>query len=198
MCQFALMSGLDPVAPAYTRNNNLNPRVSSELYIKSAIILAGLISTYYLTFFTTLPILYAFLLALLLGFFKGEVGVSIQHDANHGAFSTRRCVSTIMGITLDAVGASSFYWQQQHVNGHHSYTNVVGQDPDIRVSDKDIRRVAHSHPLHKQHKKQHLYLGFLYGLLTLKSIFVDDFISLFTGHIGAVKVCYDDIGQQNT
>jgi hypothetical protein len=172
----------------HLRENNLNPRVSIELYVKSAIVLFGLLATYFLTFFCTLSFRYSLALSLLLGFWKGQVGMSIQHDANHGAFSTRKSVGVLMGITLDAVGASSFYWQQQHVCGHHTYTNVIGKDPDIRVSDKDIRRVAESHPLHGKHRAQHIYLGFLYGLLTLKSIFLDDFVSLATGRIGAVKV----------
>ena len=47
--------------------------------------------------------------------------------------------------TLDAVGASSFMWQQQHVVGHHAYTNTV-LDPDIRVSDRDVRSVAPGQP----------------------------------------------------
>lgn len=31
---------------------------------------------------------------------------------------------------------------------------------------------------------QHLYLGALYGLLALKSVFLDDFKAFFDGHIG--------------
>ncbi len=43
------------------------------------------------------------------------------------------------------VGVSSFMWRQQHVVGHHAYTNLAC-DPDIRVSDCDARRVAPQHP----------------------------------------------------
>ena len=35
---------------------------------------------------------------------------------------------------------------------------------------------------------QHLYLGFLYGLLAIKSIFIDDMKMLASGHIGNVPV----------
>ena len=35
---------------------------------------------------------------------------------------------------------------------------------------------------------QHLYLGWLYGLLAIKSIFVDDFVMLATGVIGQIPV----------
>ena len=75
-----------------------------------------------------------------------EVGVSIQHDANHGAYSRNTSLEYLLGTTLDIVGASSFMWKQQHVVGHHTYTNVDGLDPDIRVKDPDVRRVSQHQP----------------------------------------------------
>lgn len=75
-----------------------------------------------------------------------EVGVSIQHDANHGAYSRNTSLEYLLGTTLDMVGASSFMWKQQHVVGHHTYTNVEGLDPDIRVKDPDVRRVSQHQP----------------------------------------------------
>lgn len=104
------------------------------------------------------------------------------------------CRNTLLchaaGLTLDAVGASSFMWKQQHVVGHHAFTNVVSEDPDIRVKSdgSDVRRVASAQPLAVHHRLQHLYLGVLYGLLALKSIFVDDFTALSSGSIGPVQV----------
>ncbi len=81
----------------------------------------------------------------------GEVGVSIMHDANHGAYSTNPWVTWLMSTTLDIVGASSFMWRQQHVVGHHAFTNVEDVDPDIRVSDPDVRRVTPKQPWQPYH-----------------------------------------------
>ncbi len=39
-------------------------------------------------------------------------------------------------------------WRQQHVAGHHVWTNVHGLDPDIRVSEADVRRVTPFQPWH--------------------------------------------------
>lgn len=39
-------------------------------------------------------------------------------------------------------------WRQQHVAGHHVWTNVHDKDPDIRVSDADVRRVTPFQPVH--------------------------------------------------
>lgn len=86
------------------------------------------------------------LFAACLGFFSAEVGVSIQHDANHGAYSNNPSLNKYFGCLLDVVGASSYMWKQQHVIGHHVYTNVDGLDPDIRVKDPDVRRVTMGQP----------------------------------------------------
>ncbi len=45
--------------------------------------------------------------AVLLGLAMAEVGVSIQHDANHGAYLPRTWWSWLMAATLDAVRAFS-------------------------------------------------------------------------------------------
>ena len=81
------------------------------------------------------------LCSMVVGFCSAEVGVSIQHDANHGAFHKNPSVNKYVGMSLDFVGgASSFIWKQQHVFGHHCYTNINDVDPDIRVLDPDVRR----------------------------------------------------------
>lgn len=36
---------------------------------------------------------------------------------------------------------------------------------------------------------QHIYLGALYGLLALKSVFLDDFNAYFSGSIGPYVLC---------
>ena len=46
------------------------------------------------------------LCAALLGAMKAEIGVSIMHDANHGAYSRSTLFGRVMGATLDVAGAS--------------------------------------------------------------------------------------------
>jgi fatty acid desaturase len=79
-------------------------------------------------------------------------------------------------------------WRQQHVVGHHAYTNVEGLDPDIRVGSSDVRRVTGAQPWHAWHTLQHLYLGVMYGLLAFKSTYLDDFAALRSGDIGSVRL----------
>lgn len=172
----------------YFKDTKRNPRVTAGLYIKSLMIFATIAATYWGAFYhcTSMPV--CLLLASVLGVAMAEVGVSVMHDANHGAYSSSTWLCHMMGATLDLVGASSFMWRQQHVVGHHAYTNVEDLDPDIRVNDPDVRRVTPAQPYQGYQKNQHLYLGVLYGLLSLKSVLVDDFKSLADGRIGSVKL----------
>ncbi|QDZ24403.1 fatty acid desaturase [Chloropicon primus] len=172
----------------YFKQNNLDPRTAVSMYVKTAVILATLVVSYLATFYWTSSFVLALLFGVVFGTMKAEVGVSIQHDANHGAYHKNGGVGDWMGTTLDLVGASSFMWKQQHVVGHHAYTNVVNEDPDIRVGDKDMRRCEESQPWWSIHRYQHYYLGFLYGLLSIKSTLLDDFSALTSGKIGAVEV----------
>ena len=42
-------------------------------------------------------------------------------------------------------------WRQQHVVGHHAYTNLDKIDPDIRTTDTDVRSVTPHHGWHPYH-----------------------------------------------
>ena len=171
------------------KDNKKDPRVHPEMYVKSVCILAGVIIFHYCSFFLCASFPVALIFAVAHGICKAEIGVSIQHDANHGAFGKSRPFMHAMQLTLDIVGASSFMWRQQHVVGHHAYTNVIEVDPDIRCApEKDLRRINEHQPHETYHCYQHIYLVFAYGLLSLKSCFVDDFSALASGKIGWVKV----------
>lgn len=178
--QHALRSRVD----AHFRDTGRDPRVHPHMFVKTAAILAGYVLCWYSTFFAPLPGLFAQLaLAVLLGVFKAEVGVSIMHDANHGAYSASPLLGRLAGATLDACGASSFLWKQQHVAAHHVHTNVDGLDPDIRVGESDPYRATRTQPLHPWHVHQHLYAPLVYCLLAAKNIYNDDFETLRSGKI---------------
>ncbi len=178
-------------AEKYFKENKLDPREHPEMWAKSFAILSGIVLFHYLSFFSANVAFFplACVFAVLHGVCKAEVGVSIQHDANHGAYSKNRKVLHAMQLTLDIVGASSFMWKQQHVVGHHAFTNVESIDPDIRCDEKnDVRRVNYMQPHAFFHRAQHVYLAFLYGLLSFKSCFFDDFSARKNNKIGWVTV----------
>ncbi len=56
------------------------------MILKSLVILVGYFACYYLAFFWSSSFILSLAFAMGMGFFAAEVGVSIQHDGNHGEF----------------------------------------------------------------------------------------------------------------
>jgi acyl-lipid (8-3)-desaturase len=76
-------------------------------------------------------------------------------------------------------------WKQQHVVGHHQFTNVNSEDPDVRVN---AIRLTPWQPHAAHHVLQHLYVTALYGLLSIKTILLNDFEAHASGNIGPVQI----------
>lgn len=116
------------------------------------------------------------LLALVQGLGMAGIGLSIMHDANHGAYSRKKWVNKVMGYTLNLVGGNATNWKIQHNVMHHTFTNIAGHDEDI--SPRPILRFSpHSKKL-KLHKYQFIYAWLLYGLMTITWISFKDFKQL--------------------
>lgn len=170
---------------AYFRETKQDPRVHPHMYVKTAVILASHVAAVYGMFYARVPLAAAVAASLLLGLCFTEIGVSIQHDANHGSYGRSPLWGQLLGCTLDMMGISSFNWKKQHVVGHHAHTNVVGADPDVEVlPEGDPRRYHSEHPLRPMHRYQHVYMLMLYCLMGFKLAFVEDFSIYFRGRLG--------------
>lgn len=112
----------------------------------------------------------------LMGFGMAGIGLSIMHDANHGAYSKNQTVNKIFGYCLNIVGGFDVNWRIQHNVLHHTYTNIIGMDEDVdagivlRFSDSQKRKPHHGY--------QHYYAWFLYGLMSISWILTKDFIQI--------------------
>ena len=96
-------------AAKYFRENKLDPRVHWGDVREDVCNLAGIVVGHWgsLKGCRTASFGAALAFAVLHGTCKAEVGVSIQHDANHGAYGNNRTWLHAMQLTLDIVGASS-------------------------------------------------------------------------------------------
>lgn len=56
----------------------------------------------------------------------------LLHDGSHFALSARPWVNGLLA-RLGSYHMGLFAWYHQHVIGHHSYTNVLDRDPDLRA-----------------------------------------------------------------
>ena len=110
------------------------------------------------------------------------LGMNVQHDGSHKAYSARRWVNRTTALALDWLGGSSYIWRWQHNVLHHTYPNVDGLDHDIDLGG--IARLAPSQRWRWFHGYQHIYLWALYSLTAVKWQLVDDYKMLITGRVG--------------
>jgi linoleoyl-CoA desaturase len=144
-----------------------------RLFSKTIILVSSAIGLYLMIMFGNVNNWAALAMCAVLGLTLASVGFSVMHDANHGSYSTRPRLNDFLGLTLNAMGASSYFWKQKHNIIHHTYTNVDGIDDDIAKSP--IIRQCESQKWVPAHKIQYLYLLPVYSLSTIFWIFIMDF-----------------------
>lgn len=171
---------------AYFERTGRPRRDCPQMYFKTATILAWLIGAYVLLMFVVTSWWLVLPLAAVLGLAMAAIGFNIQHDASHKAYSEQAWVNKLMALTLDLVGGSSYLWDWKHNSIHHTYTNVSGYDDDINIGV--FGRLAPGQKHYWFHRLQGIYLWILYGLLSMKWHFVDDFYNLAAGRIGGHKI----------
>lgn len=165
----------------YFEKNSIKKTGDWRLYTKTFVLVGSAIATYCCLVFVNMGVLPALLLCSLLGFILACIGFSVMHDANHGSYSTKTSINDLIGLSANAMGASSFFWKQKHNIIHHTYTNVDGIDDDIAKSP--IIRQCDSQKWVPAHKVQHLYLVPIYSLSSIFWLFFMDFTKYFTRKI---------------
>ncbi|MBL0054700.1 MAG: acyl-CoA desaturase [Chitinophagaceae bacterium] len=165
----------------YFETNHLKKTGDWRLFSKTIILVASALALYGSLMLAPLDPWIAVLFCALLGFTLASIGFSVMHDANHGSYSTNANLNDFLGMSLNAMGASSYFWKQKHNIIHHTYTNVDGIDDDIAKSP--IIRQCETQKWVPAHKIQHLYLLPVYSLSTIFWIFIMDFKKYFSGKI---------------
>ena len=173
---------LQTEAEAYFEGHGRSRRDVPRMYVKSAIIIVWFVSSWVLLVFFARNGVEATLAAASVGLGIDRIGMSVQHDANHGATSKHLWVNRLFGMTLDFMGVAAFIWRQKHNVGHHTYTNIQGIDYDLDFGV--LGRMSAEQPRRPWHRWQHLYIWFFYGFLLPKWVFYDDWVVLFGKFIG--------------
>ena len=155
------------------------------MYLKIAIILAWLASSYVLLVFFASTWWECLLLSIAIGMAMGAVGFNIQHDGGHHAVSRFDWVNRLAARSLDLIGGSSYTWHWKHAVIHHTYVNITGHDTDIDLSP--FGRLTPHQKWRSFHRFQHLYVWALYGFLTMKWQTYDDFHDVIVGRVGGQR-----------
>lgn len=161
----------------YFTSNRISKHANREMVLKTVIMFSLYLIPYFLIITNTvtgIPALIA--LTLVMGLGLAGIGLSVMHDANHGAYSTKPWVNELIGYSLNFIGANAFNWKIQHNVLHHSYTNIHEEDEDI--SPRGILRLSPHSPRKWLHRYQFIYAWFLYGMMTLVWLFAKDFVRI--------------------
>ena len=73
--------------------------------------------------------------AVAVGACHAQIGLSIQHDASHGAVSGNSFWNNLLAYGADWIGNSRWVWFQQHILWHHPHTNHGELDPDASSAE---------------------------------------------------------------
>jgi linoleoyl-CoA desaturase len=166
---------------AYFNENKIKKTGDWRLFSKTIILISAAVLIYAALMLVNMSILPALILAAAFGYVGACIGFSVMHDANHGSYSPNQKLNDFLGLSANALGASSYFWKQKHNIIHHTYTNVDGIDDDIAKSP--IIRQCESQKWVPAHRVQHLYLLPIYCLSSIFWIFFMDFTKYFTRKI---------------
>ena len=161
----------------YFKSRKLSKSGNSEMIIKTVFMFSIYAIPYLLMIAGVVTNLWWMLaLSIVMGIAIGGIGLSVMHDANHGAYSSKPWVNNLLGLSLNFVGGNAFNWKVQHNVLHHTYTNIHDVDEDI--SPRGVLRLSPHGEWKSFHRFQHLYAWFFYGLMTLVWVLAKDYVRI--------------------
>ncbi len=166
----------------YFRTTGFRPRDCPQMYVKMAVLFVSFAAVYIALVFFARTWWQAVPLALLMGGVTALIGLNVQHDGSHDAYSNARWLNKAMALSLDFIGASSYFWRGKHVVFHHTYTNIAGHDGDIDIGS--FGRLSPHQRHFAVHRFQHIYMWALYGLMTIRWQLYGDFRNVVVGKVG--------------
>ncbi len=151
------------------------------MYVKSIVLLAAFAALYGALVFLAQTWWQALPLAVLLGFATAAIGLNVQHDGGHDAYSDRPWINTLTSRALDLIGGSSYVWHYRHSVLHHTYVNLTGHDSDV-----DLGMLARVTPYQRRlpiHRWQHWYMWPLYGFMAIRWQLFGDHLDVLSGKV---------------
>ncbi len=140
---------------------------------KTIILLSSFLIPYLLILIFSFPLWVNWILTVIMGISVAGIGMSIMHDACHGAYSSNKRINTVLSYLMNFIGGNRFNWIAQHNINHHTYTNIYGKDGDLDTGN--IIRLSPYAEWSWYHRFQHIYTWFLYFLGTLTWVTYKDF-----------------------
>lgn len=166
---------------AYFERTRKPRRDCPQLYLKTAILLIAFVGLYVALVFFAQTWWQAIPLAILLGFATAGIGLNIQHDGGHDAYSDRPWINKLAAMSLDLIGGSSYVWHYRHTVLHHTYVNITGHDSDVDLGV--LARVTPHQKRYPIHRWQHFYMWPLYGLMAIRWQIFGDYLDVIKANV---------------
>ncbi len=161
----------------YFVENNISHYANSTMVFKTIFMLCLYFIPYFLIMTQGYSLLGMWICSLVMGLGLAGIGMSVMHDANHGAYSPSPLVNKIISLSLTFVGGDNQNWKTQHNILHHTYTNIHEHDRDI--DNKLIMRFSPSGKYYSIQRFQVFYVFIFYSIMSLYWTTVKDFIQHF-------------------
>ncbi len=162
---------------AYFTENKISPHANGMMVFKTIFMLCLYFVPYALIISNSVNLLGMWVCSLTMGLGLAGIGMSVMHDANHGAYSSNPFINKMVGLSLSLVGGDDRNWKTQHNILHHTYTNIHKHDMDI--DNKVIMRFSPSGKYQSIQRFQVIYVFFFYSVMTLYWSTAKDFLQHF-------------------
>ncbi len=164
------------------KENNISIYGNRKMKLKIIIMFAVYLAAYAGVFIfgknlTVLYFLYAFI-----GGWSVLLGLSIGHDAAHGAIFRKPKANKRLLYIFEILGTNSYNWVNRHLGAHHVYPNVMDYDSDVQQTS--VVKIFPKDKHKSFHVFQFIYMPFLYMVYILRWIVYRDFKDAKSKRIG--------------
>lgn len=169
----AFYKTLNQRVSAYFADKDISRHANVGMVVKTLFMMCLYFIPIAFSFYTASPLVFI-ALWMLSGLGMAGLGLSVMHDANHGAYSNSKNVNYFVGSIMYFIGGNPTNWKIQHNVLHHTFTNIDGFDEDIDPPVSLLRFSPYSawKPIHRY---QHIYVWFFYSLMTMMWFLTKDF-----------------------
>lgn len=165
----------------YFALNQIKKTGNWSLYSKTIVLFTLAITGYIVLLTVEMSAFLSISVCLLEGFVLASIGFNVMHDACHGAYSSKKWVNDLLGLSLNALGGNAFIWKFKHNIVHHTYTNVDGIDDDIAKSP--LMRQCSTQKWVPAHRFQHIYVVLVYAISSFAWVSMMDFNKYFSRRV---------------
>ncbi|HSH64934.1 MAG TPA: fatty acid desaturase [Bacteroidia bacterium] len=111
----------------YFIENKISQHANGNMVFKTVFMLSLYFVPYILIMTAGFSSLGMWICSLIMGLGLAGIGMSVMHDANHGAYSSKPFINQFISLSLTIVGGDNKNWKTQHNILHHTYTNIHKQ-----------------------------------------------------------------------